>query len=104
MAAELYINFEDKNWYRNNKESIIKYIVSLDTFAYRLDDEFWLRGIHDESGDYDVRIFLNNPQSIMLEIDYHPISIEKSLEALLGWMREQTSIAVQDEDGEISGW
>lgn len=103
MAAELYINFENKNWYLNNKETIVQHIVSLETFVYRLDYEFWLRDIHDDTYDYDVRIFLNN-NFIMLEIDYHPISIEVSLGTLLKWMRKQTSIIVQDEDGEVSGW
>ena len=105
MAAELYVVFENKNWYCANKDKIKEKIMSLNTFIYREGDEFWLRGIENFNNlDFDVRLFLKYAEYIMLEISVHPLSIEQSLEQLLHWIRLQTPINVQDEDGEISNW
>lgn len=104
MAAELYVYFSDKDWYKNNKISIIEHIECLDTFVYRLDNEFWLRNKYDKSYDYDLRIFLTHNDFIFLEISSHPVSVENSLSLFLEWLRTQTTIVIQDEDGEISGW
>lgn len=104
MAAELYVYFSDKDWYKNNKTSIIEHIECLDTFVYRLDNEFWLRNKYDKSYDYDLRIFLTHNDFILLEISSHPVSVENSLSLFLEWLRTQTTIVIQDEDGEISGW
>lgn len=107
MAAELYVYFSDKDWYKNNKTSIIEHIECLDTFVYRLDNEFWLRNIYDKSCDYDLRIFLTHNDFIfleILEISSHPLSVENSLTLFLEWLRTQTPIVIQDEDGEISRW
>ena len=104
MAAELYLYFNDKDWYKDNKPSIIEHIKCLDTFVYRLDNEFWLRNIYDKSYDYDLRIFLTHNDFIFLEISSHPVSVENSLSLFLEWLRTQTTIVIQDEDGEISGW
>lgn len=105
MAAELYVVFENKNWYCANKDKIKEKIMSLNTFIYREGDEFWLRGIENFNNlDFDVRLFLKYAEYIMLEISVHPLSIEQSLEQLLNWIRLQTPINVQDEDGEISNW
>ncbi|WP_271838518.1 hypothetical protein [Commensalibacter communis] len=40
----------------------------------------------------------------MLEISGHPDSVSKDLMKFLNWLRERTSIIVQDEDGEPFGW
>ncbi|MBJ2160770.1 MAG: hypothetical protein JFR39_01550 [Muribaculaceae bacterium] len=104
MAAELFVKFENTNWYIENKKMIINVITSLETFVYQLNNEFWLKDSSDIiDDDYHVRIFLNN-DDIMLEIDFHPFDIEKSLKNFLNWIRMNTNIIVQDEDGEISTW
>lgn len=105
MAAEFFVRFENRNWYINNKNLVIDQIKSLNTYTRQLDNEFWLKGINDNIDiDYDVRIFLDRNDYIMLEISYHPLSIEKSLKSFLNWIRMQTNIIVQDDDGDISTW
>jgi hypothetical protein len=105
MAAELYIIFEDKNWFSANKRVTEKQIISLNTFVDSKNEEFWLKGIESSNNPYfDVRLFLQHANYILLEISFHPPSIELSLKQFLDWLRGETSISIQDEDGESSNW
>jgi hypothetical protein len=105
MAAELYITFDDINWLDINRRKIEEQIVSLNTFISTDNDAFWLRGVESSDNPYfDVRIFLQYVDYILLEISFHPPSIEQSLKQFLNWMRMHTSISIKDEDGELSNW
>ena len=105
MSAELYITFEDKNWFNRNRNVLKEQILSLNTFVSCEHEEFWLKGIESTNNPYyDVRLFLGYEDCVLLEITFHPLSIEQSVEQFLGWLRRQTSISVKDEDGEVSSW
>ena len=108
MAAEGYVIFEDTTWYQKHKEEIKEQIISLDTYvrhpmqigAYLIKEgkpppADWL---------YSVRIFLDREDYIFIEISAHPPSIERTLTQFLNWIRKQTPIVFQDEDGEDFGY
>ncbi|MDR1199969.1 MAG: hypothetical protein LBK94_13335 [Prevotellaceae bacterium] len=62
--------------------------------------KLWLKGIENINDPcYDVRFFLNR-DSILMEIEFHPHSIELSIDLFLNWIRKQTSISIENEDGE----
>jgi hypothetical protein len=101
MAAEFYIKFQDNNWYSKNKNKIKTCISKLKTFVKETNDELWLKGIENINDPYyDVRFFFNNENFILMEIEFHPHSIEQSIDFFLNWIRKQTSISIEDEDGE----
>ncbi len=37
----------------------------------------------------------------MIEITYHPISIEYDLAIFFDWIKQETDVSIQDEDGEL---
>jgi hypothetical protein len=105
MAAEFYITFDDVNWFNINSKEIEGQIVSLNTFINTDNNIFGLRGIESSDNPYfDVRIIMQYADYILLEINFHPPSIEQSLKQFLNWLRTQTSISIKDEDGELSNW
>lgn len=108
MAAEFYITFKDPTWCSGNMSRVEAQIYKLRTFVGRHDDEFWLLG-HEARGEagrwsFDVRLFTQRGERILLEISAHPKSVEEDLSSFLSWLRRETEIAVIDEDGEPSGW
>ncbi|CAI3922749.1 unnamed protein product [Commensalibacter communis] len=108
MSGEFYIRFESFEWYQNNQKSIASYLSSLPCFIEQNNrNEFWLLGLEDrnlpERWEFDMRLFFKK-QFILLEISGHPDSVSKDLMKFLNWLRERTSIIVQDEDGEPFGW
>lgn len=117
MAAEGYVIFEDTTWYQKHKEEIKEQIISLDTYvrhpmqigAYLMKEgEYWLKGIESKpppaDWPYSVRIFLDQEDYIFIEISAHPPSIERTLTQFLNWIKKQTPIVFQDEDGEDFGY
>lgn len=117
MAAEGYVIFEDATWYQKHKEEIKEQIISLDTYVHHpmqigsylmKEGEYWLKGIESKpppaDWSYNVRIFLDREDYIFIEITAHPLSIERTLTQFLNWIRKQTSIVFQDEDGEDFGY
>ncbi|BBA33026.1 uncharacterized protein sS8_1064 [Methylocaldum marinum] len=107
MAAEFYISFKNRDWYLENLSRIEEQISRLKTFTIREGNEFRLLGsesrIQEDGWSYDVRLFTQDAQ-ILMEISAHPESVEADLSYFLSWLRSQTDISVNDEDGELSGW
>ena len=104
MSAEFYIIFENIDWYYSNKDKIKQKIMSLDTFIYHTNDEFWLKEDKQFNDLYfDIRLFLDD-EYILLEITMHPANIEKDLKEFCNWLRLNTIIKIQDEDFNISNW
>lgn len=108
MSSELYVDFEDINWYKKNKDNIIYKINGLNTYIKSDDDSFWLCEIRkEELGPKDwafaIRIFLEE-ECIFLEISTHPPKVSKDLKDLLYYLRKQTTIRVRDEDYEEADW
>ena len=105
MSAEFYIIFENIDWYHTNKDRIKNKTMSLDTFIYNNDNEFWLKEEKNQSDSlcFDVRLFFYD-EYILLEITIHTINIEKSLKELFDWIRLNTAVKIQDEDDNISNW
>ena len=103
MAAEFYIRFKDRDWFSMNKGRVEEKIMSSSTFIYHEHGEFHLKG-KESIGcwSFDVRLFLQYADYILLEISCHPLSIEQSLKCFLEWLREETLISIEDEDGERS--
>ena len=117
MSAEAYVIFEDTTWYKKYKEEIREQIFLLDTYVrhpiqignYLIKEgEYWLKGIESKpppaDWPYSVRIFLDKEDYIFIEISAHPPSIERTLTQFLNWIRKQTPIFFQDEDGEDFGY
>ena len=108
MAAEFYIAFKDRDWYAKNLRRVEEHISGFSTFATRDGKEFRLLGKElrnqDDRWSYDVRLFTQNPEYILMEISAHPKSVETDLSCFLSWLRRQTDISVTDEDGERSAW
>ena len=105
MSAEFYLRFKDLEWYDNHKNVIIRKILMLDTFVRKSDNKIWFKGLESEDNPYyDVRLFLDSKNSVFLEISWHPPSINISLKLIFDWLRQETSIVIEDDDGEESGW
>jgi hypothetical protein len=106
MSAEFILSFDDCEWYELNKKRVGDKILSLGTFSMKDDNEYRLVGREPGEGGgwiHDVRLFLND-SDIFIEINTHPMSIEKDLSLLFGWVRQQTEISICDEDGGKSNW
>ena len=117
MGAEFFVKSQDKNWYSENQNNLIKKLSELKTFIPKdiIDNEFWtfegnefwLQGFEERGNKnrwkYDVRLFFSE-DDILLEISMRPKTIENDLSNYLTWIRSQTNISVNDEDGEPSGW
>ena len=108
MAAEFYVRFVDGDWYRRQRELVEARIAQLPSFTQRQGDAFWLKG-PENAGDpeawaFDARVFVETPQHLMLEISARPPSVQADLIALLAWIRSQTAIVVEDEDGGPANW
>jgi hypothetical protein len=104
MSAEFYITFNDSLWLHDNKRSFEEYIYKLETFSKIMDNEYWFKEKCNSNPYYDVRLIVKKDNNILLEISFHPDSIENDLKKIFLWMRNQTQIDIKDEDGEISGW
>ena len=109
MSAELYFEFKDAAWYLAHRNSLLDSLTQLGTFAKRIDEQVWLRGAEadesmQESYAYDVRVFLFEKRTPMVEISAHPPSIERDLHGWLEWLRQRTSVRIVDEDGDESTW
>ena len=102
MAAEFYITFEDDDWIKNNKKLLEEFISKMEIFVEIKENEYRLK--QNNTKNYDVRLIINNDNSILLEINYHPKIIEYELKKLFSWMREKANIFIKDEDGELSNW
>lgn len=108
MSAELYVDFENINWYIKNKEDIKYKINGLTTYVESDDDSFWLCEVKKEKlGPKDwafaIRIFLEE-EYIFLEISTHSPKVSKDLKDFLGYLRKKTIIRVRDEDHEEADW
>ncbi|GBU09200.1 hypothetical protein AwWohl_03380 [Gammaproteobacteria bacterium] len=107
MAAEFILSFFDKEWYQKNKSNISKKIQSLSTFKSRDGNEYQLLSdeFRNDKKDwlYNVRLFIEET-NIFIEIATHPLSTEDDLCLLFRWIRKQSNISINDEDGEVSGW
>jgi len=108
MAAEFYIFFDDPNWYVSHKNKIEQMITQLETFILKKNEhEFWLKGLEGQKeniNDFDARFFTEKDNYIFMEVSIHPKSIEETITILLNWIRMNTNISVEDEDGEQSSW
>ncbi len=108
MAAEFLVRFVDGDWYRRHRQLVEARIAQLPSFRRRQGGAFWLKG--PEGADdakawpYDVRLFVDAPQHLFLEIGARPASVQADLIALLAWIRGRTAIVCEDEDGEPVGW
>ncbi|MGH8416864.1 MAG: 3-hydroxydecyl-ACP dehydratase [Pseudomonas sp.] len=107
MAAEFIVKFETPEWYSSNTAQITAKLFTLGTFSKCVSTtEFWLVGTEPKqpgAWQFDVRVFMK-PDMIFLEISSHSPSIERDLSALFSWVRKQTRICIEDEDGVPSGW
>lgn len=108
MSLELYVNFENTNWYKENKHSLISQIKMKKNYIGVCDGSFWLReGAASDRGKknfpYDVRVFFEE-NNIYLDIVSNSKSIVEDLGGVLDYIRGQTNAKVQDEDGELSDW
>ena len=105
MAAELYLRFKDLEWYNKHKDDIIRSLLNLNTFVKKNNNEIWLKGLESiENPYYDVRLFIDYKNSIFLEISFRPPTIKLSLKLFFNWLRTETSIIIEDEDGDESVW
>src|SRR5688500_12712952 len=108
MAAEFYATFQDPDWPQRQRTQVANRLKSMNTFVKRLDDAFWFQGTEKDDATgrwpFDVRIFMQKNNRIMLEVSAHPPSIETDLSSFFTWLRSQTSVDVLDEDGEKSSW
>lgn len=105
MAAEFLLALKDPDWARRNWPRLLRTIRELPSFRSNPADELWLKGADGEgSWAYDVRFFEQGDDTLLLEISARPPSIEADLRRVLSWLRAETTISVEDEDGEASGW
>lgn len=106
MSAELYIKFNDKEWLEKNKLKVIDKIKELKSFSV-FDTEKKVVYLKDESGDngwvYDVRFFFHE-NYIFFEVSSHGETVTSDLISFFDWLRNNTTISIQDEDGELSSW
>ncbi|AFI88286.1 Hypoticical protein [Pectobacterium parmentieri] len=58
MSDELYVKFEDLQWFRNNLLEMKKRILSLSCSKFISNFEYWLAENNKDSTDYDIRFFL----------------------------------------------
>jgi len=117
MSAEFLVNFKDFSWYTENRSNLLNRLSELKTYVPKdiVDNNFWILGVNEfwlkgsekcedkNRWNYDVRLFFHEDK-ILLEISMHPKSIEKDLSIYFSWLRSQTNISVDDEDGEASEW
>lgn len=107
MAAEFLVTFGSPAFYLEHMDSIKNAVSMLDTFSGNpCESEFRLRGMETrgkEDWEFDVRLFFESDR-IFLEIGGHPASIERDLKRLFEWLRRQSEISIEDEDGEQCGW
>lgn len=108
MSAEFIVKFKDPDWYSRNLKLVEKEIRKLPTFVGQEQGEFRLLGVESRTDpgrwSYDVRMFIGMDPQIRMDVSAHPESIEKDLSHLFSWLRSQTSIVVEDEDGVASAW
>lgn len=108
MAAEFYVSFRDTGWLPRHAEGLSAQIRMLPTFSKTDGREYWLQGFEDRAANgrwtYDVRIFLQDSNQILLELSSRPPSIQADLLRFLSWLRSRTEVSVTDEDGEPIGW
>ena len=83
-----------------NKDVLISLGQDIKTFQSLPYDLGWIEVPIIQYG----KMILTHNDFIFLEISSHPMSVENSLSLFLNWLRTQTTIVIQDEDGEISGW
>lgn len=103
MSAELYVKFDDIQWFKDNLLEMKKKISMLPCCKLVSDGEYWL--VEDDKNvvGYDVRIFFED-NAIFLEVSFHPEAIEITLSSYLNWLRSCTGIKIFDEDGLNSCW
>jgi hypothetical protein len=110
MGAEFYIRFGAPGWrWRpENEARIEKRIEDLKTFRTRRDGIFELIGLEGRDDKtrwrYDVRLIAGRDGDFLMEVSAHPPSIECDISAFLGWLREETAISVEDDDGVPVNW
>lgn len=107
MSDELYITFDDNQWFKINEECILTRMEMLESYrAFDLEKKIvYLKGNNDrlDSWSYDVRFFFDK-NYIFFEISSHDERIIHDLIELFKWLRSRTKIKIQDEDGENSQW
>lgn len=107
MGAEFYIRFANPGWRSQYSSEIERCIVSMATFSAKRDGAFEFQGLEgrDEPGRwcFDARL-LDNGEGYLFELYARPASIERDLTAFFDWLRENTEISIDDEDGVASGW
>jgi hypothetical protein len=108
MGVEFYIRFKTPGWRSENKARIQKFIEGLQTFVYGADGSYEFQGLEGRDEPkrwgFDVRLFAESDGSFLMEESARPASIERDVSALLAWLREETVISVEDEDGASVGW
>jgi hypothetical protein len=108
VAAEFQILFADDGWLARNREDVEQELRSLPIFTSSEGNEIRLLGLEDRDAEwrwsYDVRLFLNEEEGVLMEVSAHPPSVEEYLGSFLSWLRSRTDVRITDEDGEVSGW
>lgn len=107
MAAEFQVKFGTPVFYLEQMGNIKNTVSMLDTFSGNpSESEFRLRGMETrgkEDCEFDVRFFFDSDR-IFLKICSHPASIEHDLKRLFEWLRRQSKVSIEDEDGEQCFW
>ena len=82
--------------------------MQIDVYLIK-EGEYWLKGIESKpppaDWSYSVRIFLDQEDYIFYRNQCTPPKYKKAtLTQFLNWIRKQTPIVFQDEDGEDFGY
>lgn len=107
MAYEYFIQFP-AGWYGKNQSKVRQDLAALPGCTQAAADEYWLKESaatpQDGAWQFDVRIFTQAPEGLMVEISAQPEGIRQVLDDLLQWLSCQTEVRVVDDDGEACRW
>lgn len=107
MAYEYIIQFP-AGWYAKNQTRVRQYLAALPGCTQAATDEYWLKDPvalpQDGAWQFDVRIFTQAPEGLMVEISAKPEGMRQVLDDLLQWLGSQTEVRVVDDDGEGCRW
>jgi hypothetical protein len=106
MGYEYRIRFTNIGW-QQHSTGIEQRIMDLPTFCAQQDGIFEFLGMEGRSEpkrwSFDVRL-IREDEGYLMEMYLHPPSIERDIKALLGWLREQPVVTVEDDDGLAADW
>ena len=106
MSLEVYIKFDDVNWYILNKDKIKNEVRGLPVFLCEKDEMICLRNGEDRGKSfysYYSRFFFEENYAF-LGIFSNEVPIVKAIHSVFCFLKSETRVVIADEDGENIGW